>query len=505
MNQKAVLEVKDINKSFGEVHVLKGVNLSIRQGEIHALLGENGAGKSTIIKIISGVYTKDKGQVYIDGKEVDFTNPKDAMDAGIRVIHQEINTVQTLTVAENIFLGNYPRTAYGGIDWKQLNHNAKEVMGILGESIDVEEKVEKVSIAGQQMIEIAKALSVEPKILIMDEPTAALNDQETEQLFEVLERLRKKGVSIIYITHRFSEVYRLADSVTVMRDGETVAALPIAEVDDDVLVGLMVGQNKSAKFEKKELPRGEELFRVEDLAVEGCLKDISLTIHRGELVVIFGLVGAGQTELCRAIFGDLAYDKGSVWLQGQQVKINTIRDACRAGIGYVSDDRKSEGIIPLMSVQENICIPSYPGKLSNGLGIIKDKQAKELAQQYYDKLRVKSAGLGQKIGSLSGGNQQKGLISRWLANDVKLLILNMPTRGVDVGARAEIYRIMEELAKQGVAVLTVSQEMPEVLGIADTIYVMHEGEITARIEREDATQELLMKHALGIGNKGDKS
>lgn len=505
MKQEIVLEVRDIDKSFGEVHVLRGVNLSIRKGEIHALMGENGAGKSTIIKIISGAYTKDKGTIMIDGKEVDFTDPKEAMDAGVRVIHQEINMVKTLTVAENIFLGNYPQTKYGGVDWKKLNDKASEVMSILGDSIDVRERVEKVSIAGQQMIEIAKALSVEPKILIMDEPTAALNDQETEQLFEVLDRLKQKGVSIIYITHRFSEVYRLADSVTVMRDGETVGMLPTTEINDDILVGMMVGQEKDAKFIKQELTRGEELFRIEGLAAEGKLKGIDLSVHRGEQVVIFGLVGAGQTELCRAIFGDLPFDKGSLWLQGKPLKIKNIRDACRQGIGYVSDDRKSEGIIPLLSVQENICLPSYPGKLSNRFGFIKGKQARQLAQKYYEKLHVRSAGMGQNIGSLSGGNQQKGIISRWLANDVKLLILNMPTRGVDVGARAEIYRIMEELAKEGVAVLTISQEMPEVLGIADTIYVMHEGRITARVEREDATQEFLMKHALGIGIRGTEN
>jgi len=502
MKKKTVLQVKDINKSFGEVHVLKGVNFSIIEGEIHALMGENGAGKSTIIKIISGVYTKDSGGISIDNNDIDFSNPKEAMEAGIRVIHQEINMVKTLTVAENIFLGNYPKTKYGKVDWKTLNAKAEEVMNILGEKINVREKVEKVSIAEQQMIEIAKALSVEPKILIMDEPTAALNDQETDKLFEVLDRLKKKGVSIIYITHRFSEVYRLADTVTVMRDGETVSTLPISKIDDDVLVSLMVGQEKNAKFIKKQMDIGEELFKIEGLTAAQKLKNINLKIHRGEIVVIFGVVGAGQTELCRAIFGDISFEEGSLWLHGQRINIKNIEEACKMGIGYVSDDRKSEGIIPLLSVWENICIPAYPRKLSNKFGFINNKFVRQVSKKYYDKLQIKSAGMGQKIGSLSGGNQQKGLISRWLANDVRLLILNMPTRGVDVGARAEIYRIMEELAQQGVAVLTVSQEMPEVLGIADTIYVMHEGEITACIEKENATQELLMKYALGIGVRG---
>lgn len=498
MEQNCILSVAGIYKSFGDVHVLKGVSLDIRKGEIHALVGENGAGKSTLIKIISGVYSKDDGEILLEGDEVSFTNPKEAMNAGIRVIHQEINMVTTLTVAENIFLGNYPKKVHGGIDWKLLNENARKVMEILGDTIDVSERVDRISIAQQQMVEIARAISVAPKILIMDEPTAALNDQETEHLFEMLEHLKREGVSIIYITHRFSEIHRLADRATVMRDGETVATLTAEEIDDDRMVSLMVGEEKSAKFVKKLRKPGEELFRVAHLSVEGKLHDISLTIHQGELAVIFGLVGAGQTELCQALFGMLPYQEGEFWLLGETLKIRSIRDALKCGIGYVSDDRKQEGIIPLMSVKENICLPSYPGKLSNRFGFIRDKEADRLTGTYYSKLHVKSAGIQQKIGSLSGGNQQKGLICRWLANDVKLLILNMPTRGVDVGARAEIYRSMEELAGQGVAVLTISQEMPEVLGVADTIYVMHEGRMTARVEREEATQENLMKYALGI-------
>lgn len=496
MNQ-AVLEVKNIHKTFGEVSVLKGVDFDIQKGEIHALVGENGAGKSTLIKIISGVYTRDSGFLHLEGKEMSFANPKDAMDAGIRVIHQEINMAQTLTVAENIFLGNYP-TRHGIIDWKELYKNARKVMEILGDSIDVEQKVSKVSIAEQQMIEIAKAVSVEPKVLIMDEPTAALNDQETESLFELLESLKKKGVSIIYITHRFSEICRLADRVTVLRDGESVATLTKDEISDDLLVKLMVGEGKAARYIKRATRKGGEIFRIEGLSAEGSLNNIRLSIRRGEIAVVFGLVGAGQTELCRVIFGDLPHTKGTLILDGKEVHINNVQDACREGIGYVSDDRKNEGIIPLLSVQENICIPSYPGKLSNQLGFIKKKTAKQTAQLYYNKLHVKSSGLGQKIGSLSGGNQQKGMICRWLANDVKLLILNMPTRGVDVGARAEIYRALEDLADQGVAVLAVSPEMQEVLALADVVYVMHEGMITGKVEGKDATQEKLMKLALGI-------
>ncbi|MEG1525390.1 MAG: sugar ABC transporter ATP-binding protein [Clostridia bacterium] len=493
-----VLEAKQICKSFGSVRVLENVNFDIRKGEIHALIGENGAGKSTIIKIISGVYTKDGGQLLLDGKERVFSTPKEAMDAGIRVIHQEINMVNTLTVAENIFLGSYPRAKNGAIDWKTMFADAEQALEVLGGRIDVKQKVSKLSIAKQQMIEIAKALSVEPKVLIMDEPTAALNDQETEQLFELLESLKRRGVSIIYITHRFSELYRLADRVTVLRDGENVATIEATQLDNDTLISMMVGENKVAKYSKKVIEKGEVIFQVEGLSIPGKLENINLSICRGEIAVVFGLVGAGQTELCRAIFGDLAYTQGKMWLNGQELKLHGIRQACKAHIGYVSDDRKNEGIIPLMSIKENVCLTAYMDKLKNRLGFVKRLDAKAIVQMLHDKLKIKSAGLSQKISALSGGNQQKTMICRWLANDVKFLVLNMPTRGVDVGARAEIYRALEDLVEQGVAVLIISPEMPEVLSIADTVTVMHEGRITGTLAREDATQEELMKLALEI-------
>lgn len=496
--KEAVLEVKQICKSFGDVQVLKNVDFEIRRGEIHGLVGENGAGKSTIIKIISGVYDKDGGEVCLDGRRVDFHSPKDAMDAGIRVIHQEINMVGTLTVAENIFLGNYPVTARGAVDWKRMYADAEKVLEVLGDPIDVRQKVSNLSIAEQQMLEIAKALSVEPKILIMDEPTAALNDQETDQLFELLESLKQRGVSIIYITHRFSEIYRLADRITVLRDGGNVATAAVCDIDNDTLVSMMVGEDKVAKYQKKEIEKGEEIFRIEGLSVPGKLSSIDLSIRRGELAVVFGLVGAGQTELCRAIFGDLPCTEGKMWLNGKELNIGSIQQACREHIGYVSDDRKNDGIIPLMSIQENICLTAYMEKLKTYLGFIRRKAAAETARTQHERLKIKSAGLNQKISALSGGNQQKGMICRWLANDVRLLVLNMPTRGVDVGARAEIYRSLEELAGRGVALLIISPELPEALSIADTVFVMHEGKITGRLSREEATQEALMKLALEI-------
>lgn len=377
--KEPVLEVKRVCKSFGDVPVLKNVNFEIQKSEIHGLVGENGAGKSTIIKIISGVYRKDSGEIYLDGQRTNFHTPKDAMDAGIRVIHQEINMVRALTVAENIFLGNYPAATRGVVDWRRMYADAEKVLEVLGDPIDVRQKVSELSIAKQQMIEIAKALRVEPKVLIMDEPTAALNDQETDQLFDLLESLKQRGVSIIYITHRFSEIYRLADRITILRDGGNVATVPVREIDNDALVSMMVGEDKVAKYQKKDIQKGEEIFSIKGLSVPDKLSNIEISIRWGEIVVIFGLVGAGQTELCRAIFGDLPYTEGQIWLHGKPLKISSIPQACREQIGYVSDDRKNDGIIPLMSIQENICLTAYLDKLKTRFGFVRRRLAADVA------------------------------------------------------------------------------------------------------------------------------
>jgi len=494
-----ILTAEGITKSFGEARVLKSVDFSLRSGEIHALMGENGAGKSTLIKIIAGDYTRDEGLVTLAGKQVMFASPKEALDAGLRVIHQEISLVGTMTVAENIYLGSFPLTANRMIDWAKMNRDAQEVLSRLGENIPVTKKVRSLTIAEQQIIEIAKAISVQPTVLIMDEPTAALNDQETANLFNLLRKLKESGVAIIYITHRFGEMYELADRATILRDGETVATLPVSEITDERLIKLMVGKETSSLFDRRQIEKGDEIFSIKNLTAPGKLENISLSIRKGELVVVFGLFGAGQNELCRAIFGDLPYESGEICLNNEILKINSVRDACKAGIGYVSDDRKGEGIIPLLSVQENICMPAYADKLRK-FGFLKLKEVKKVGRLFFDKLGVRCLGPQQAIGSLSGGNQQKCVIGRWIANDARLLVLNMPTRGVDVGARAEIYRIMEDMAEEGVAVLIVSLEMPEVLSIADRIYIMHEHRIVAEVDREKATQEYLLSMALGVSD-----
>lgn len=497
MDETNILVAQGINKSFGEARVLKNVDFSLKSAEIHALMGENGAGKSTLIKIMSGDYTKDSGTVLLNGEPVLIQSPKDAIDAGIRVIHQEINVVKTMTVAENILLGNFPLRANRTIDWRQLNDKARNVLSMLGEDIDVTARAGNLSIAEQQIVEIAKALSVQSKVLIMDEPTAALNDQETHKLFQLLRKLKAGGVAIIYITHRFSEMYELADRVTVMRDGETVGTMAVENVTDEKLVQMMVGKEKNAVFHRNVHPAGEEVFAIRGLNVTGSLQDINLHVKRGELVVIFGMVGAGQSELCRAIWGDLRIYSGDILLHGRKLNIQSIRDACVQGIGYVSDDRKNEGIIPLQSVQENICLSAYARKLKKH-GFVRRKKAKALAQSYFEKLQVKCKSMEQPIASLSGGNQQKCVLGRWLANDSQVMVLNMPTRGVDVGARAEIYRTLEDLAARGVAVLIISLEMPEVVSIADRVYVMRDFRVVAEVAREEITQETLLYHAFGL-------
>ena len=498
MEQAYVLEARDISKSFGEAQVLKNVDFSLRAGEIHALMGENGAGKSTLIKIISGDYSKDSGTIFIEGEAAKVEDPHTAIQMGIRVIHQEINTVRPMTVAENIYLGNFPRKKNGLIDWGKLYRDASAVLEEMGEEIQVTRKLSDLSIAEQQIVEIAKALSVRPKVLIMDEPTAALNDQETDKLFELLQRLASSGVAIIYITHRFSEVYKIANRVTVMRDGEKVGTLDVTELTDEKLVKMMVGKDVAGSFQRKQLDIGEEIFTVKHLSAAGSIQDINLHVCRGEIVVIFGLFGAGQRELCRAVFGDIPLTAGEIDIKGKKVVINSVSDACNQGIGYVSDDRKAEALIPLLSVKKNITLTALWSKLRTKLGFIMRDEETRLAQANFNMLNVKCNSIDQQIGSLSGGNQQKSIICRWLANDAEVLLLNMPTRGVDVHARMEIYNTLEGLAARGVAVLVVSLEMPEVLSIADRIYVMRENRVVAEVPRAEASQELLLRYALGV-------
>ncbi len=502
---EALLTAKEINKSFGTAHVLRDMSFSLYSGEVHGLLGENGAGKSTLMKIIGGDYTKDSGELFFEGKPVHIHSPADSLALGIRIIYQEFNLLKDLTVAENIYVGDIPRKSNRLIDWKKMFSDAEHLLLDLGIDIDVRKKVSQLSVAEQQMVEISKALSKEARILIMDEPTAALSDQETEKFFEIVRSLKEKGLAIVFITHRLSEHHALSDRITVLRDGQTVGSLLIKDTTDDIMVQMMVGRELSDLYPRHRVEPGEVIFEAKDLYVNEGIKDISFNIRKGEIVSFFGLMGAGQEEICEAIIGSIPLKGGTMMLNGEELKVKNLTVANEKKIGYVSSNRKTEGLIPAQTLCTNITIASLK-KLSKFL-FIDAKEEKNVADQWIDRMKIRCKDQKQLIASLSGGNQQKAMIARWITNDSKLLILNMPTRGVDVGAKAEIYTILEELTKQGVAVLVFSLELAEIIGISDRIYVLCDGSVTAEVPYKDADQDILMKHAvskytLGGGSHG---
>jgi len=490
-----ILEAKDINKSFGIAHVLRDVSFDLKSGEIHGLIGENGAGKSTLMKIIGGDYHLDSGELFFDGEPVVINTPAESLALGIRIIYQEFNLSSSLTVAENIYLGNLPLTKNGLVDWEKTNQQAEELLLELGIQVDVREKVSDISVAEQQLVEIAKALSREARVLIMDEPTAALSDQETDKLFEIVRGLRDKGIAIVFITHRLSEQFELSDRVTVLRDGEAVGTIATKDATNDILVKMMVGRELTDLYPRHRNEPGEIIFEAEDLHVNERIKDVSFNIRKGEIVTFFGLMGAGQDEICKSIIGDPPVKSGKMRLYGEDLTIANLRQANIKGLGYVSSDRREEGLIPEMELQGNITVAALK-RLFGSLGIINKEKEEGVVDHWIEQLAIRCTSQLQKIALLSGGNQQKAMIARWLANDIKLLILNLPTRGVDVGAKVEIYRLLEELANEGVAILVFSLELPEVLGISDRIYVLCEGEIMAEVPIAEADQDMLMKHAV---------
>ena len=490
-----IFEAKNINKSFGTAHVLKDVSFELRPGEIHGLIGENGAGKSTLMKIIGGDYTLDSGELFYEGEPVNIKSPPDSLELGIRIIYQEFNLARALTVAENIYMGHLPRTKNGMVDWKEMNRSAEKLLADLGILVNVREKVSDISVAEQQLVEIAKALSQEARILIMDEPTAALSDQETDKLFAIVRGLREKGISVVFITHRLSEQFQLSDRITVLRDGEAVGTLDIKDATNDILVRMMVGRDLADLYPRHRTEPGDIIFEAEDLQINDRVKNISFNIRKGEIVTFFGLMGAGQDEICKAILGDPPLLSGTMKLHGEELKVDNLRQANKKGLGYVSSDRRDEGLVPVMGLQGNITLAALK-KLFGSVGLIKNKTEYDVAGDWIGRLGIRCSSQNQQIALLSGGNQQKAMIARWLTNEIRLLILNLPTRGVDVGAKVEIYKLLEELAKEGVAILVFSLELPEVLGISDRIYVLCEGEVIAEVPIEEADQDILMKHAV---------
>ncbi len=495
MNNDVILETKHIRKVFPGVVALDDVHFALRRGEVHILLGENGAGKSTLMKILSGAYQKTAGQIVLDGKEIEIKNPRHAQELGISTIYQEFNLVPHLSAGENIFLGREPMRLPGIIDRRKLFEAAQKILRDLGVEISARAPVKNLGVAEKQMVEVAKALSLDAKILIMDEPTSALTEREIKELFATIRRLKEKGISIIYISHRLEELFEIGDRVTVLRDGKYAGACKISEITKAELVRLMVNRELTEKFPKRAAQRGEAILQVENLCRDGILKDISFSLHRGEVLGIAGLLGSGRTELARAIFGVDKTDAGAVYVKGRRQKIGSPRAAINSGIGFLTEDRKLQGLILVLSVKENISLPNLDR--SSKFGILNLKDEEKTANDYVQELRIKTPNLNQKVMLLSGGNQQKVVLSKWLSCRADILIFDEPTRGIDVGAKVEIYQLMNRLTAEGVGIIMISSELPEILGMSDRILVMHQGRMAGEFAAGEANQEKILQCALG--------
>jgi ABC-type sugar transport system ATPase subunit len=484
----SLLEVSGVSKSFGPVKVLKGISFDVRPGEVHALLGENGAGKSTLIKIVAGVILADEGEVKLQGKAVRFSSPREAAAAGIATVYQELLLFPDLTVAENIYLGHAPKTRWGTLDWNAMRAGARALLDSLDSpDLDVDATVGKLSVANRQRVEIAKALSQNAKLVIMDEPTAALADADARRLMEVVKRLRERGVGIIYVSHRLPEIFALADRVTVLRDGTYVGTKPIAEVTEGDLVSMMVGRAIDHLFPKVDTTPGETVLEVRNLCYRDVVQDISFSLRAGEIVGIAGLVGSGRTETALTIFGITPATAGEILIDGRPVTIGSPDDARRLKIAYVPEDRGSQGLIRPQTIRENVSL-AILDRIAKAFVVDRPREG-SLARQAIERFGIRTRGPEQRVKQLSGGNQQKVVLAKWVATEPRVLIMDEPTRGIDVGAKAEIHALMSRLAGQGLAVLMISSELPEVLGMSDRVLVMRGGRIVAGFERKDATPD----------------
>ncbi|WP_157455905.1 sugar ABC transporter ATP-binding protein [Carnobacterium maltaromaticum] len=487
--------MKNIYKAFGTNAVLEGVNFDTHGGEIHALMGENGAGKSTMMNILTGMHKKDQGTILINGKEHSYTNPKEAEEHGVSFIHQEMNTWPQMTVLENLFIGKEMKNKIGFIRSKEMKTLALKTFKELGITMDLDADVQTLSVGQQQMIEIAKALMTDCQVLIMDEPTAALTDREIRMLFKIIQHLKTKEVAIIYISHRMEEIFEISDRITVMRDGMTVDTTLTKETNVDDVVRKMVGREISDYYPKKNAEIGETVFEVKNLSGTSGFENISFSVKSGEIVGFSGLMGAGRTEIMRGIFGIDPISQGEIILEGKKVQLKNPSTAIKAGVGFLTENRKEEGLVLDFSIKDNISLPSIDEFRVRGL--IDTKTEDEFVQLLMKRLTVKAQNEDISAGSLSGGNQQKVVLAKWIGIGPKVLILDEPTRGVDVGAKREIYQLMNELAERGVAIVMVSSDLPEVLGVSDRILVVHEGKIAGELSRTAATQEKIMNLATG--------
>ncbi len=487
-----LLRMEQIDKRFSGVHALDHIDFDLYAGEVHILLGENGAGKSTLVKILSGAIPRDDGRIIIQGKEIHHLTPAYSRELGIGMVYQELSLVPGLTVAENIFLGQLPRNNLGIVDWSKMVEQARESLAKLGVAIDPRIEVRKLDVAEQQLSEIARVLTREPKILLLDEPTSALSGTERTRLFEIIDRLRQRGVGIVYISHHLDEVPLVGQRVTVLRDGRSIGTLPVEEARRETLISMMVGRKLTEQYPKKRVELGEVGLKVDSLSVDGRLESVSLELREGEILGIFGLMGAGQAVLARAIFGLEPLSHGRIYLRGQEIALKSPSDAIRHGLGLLTRDRR-ESLVPMLPIPPNITLASLSQYSLRQ--ILKLKTETRTASTYVRDLRIQPSALDRAVVYLSGGNQQKVVLARWLFSEARFMIFDEPTRGIDVGTKAEVFSLMEDLTQKGVGIIMISSEMPEILAMADRIFVMRYGRITAEYQAGEATQEMLLQSA----------
>ncbi len=490
-----IVEFSAVAKHFGGVQALRGVDLRLFPGEVHALVGENGAGKSTLVKILAGIYRPDSGVVRVGGAAVELRSPTQAQALGIAVVQQEPMLFPDLDVAENVFMGRHPRDRFGRIDWKRIYREVDQLLASLDVTLSSHTPVQGLSVAEQQLVEIARALSIQARVLVLDEPTAALSSHEVEELFTIVKQLRERGVAILFVSHRLEEIFAIADRLTVFRDGTHIITAPVGEMNTEEIIKHMVGRELSNLYPKSAAEIGEVVLEVRQLTRPGVFADIHFQLRRGEILGFSGLVGAGRTEVARVLFGIDQAESGEIWLKGKKVRIRSPQQAMSYGIAYVPEDRHEQGLVMNFSIAANITLAIL--QQVSHLGLLDSRREQKIASEYSNQLRIRSSGVEQLVNALSGGNQQKVVLSKWLATNPLVLILDEPTRGIDVGAKAEVHRIISELAAKGLAIILISSELPEVLAMADGVLVLHEGRVTGTFTRSEATQERVMFAATG--------
>ena len=491
-----VLEMRNVTKRFPGVLALNNVQFDLRPGEVHCLVGENGAGKSTLMKILAGAQPMDSGEILLSGDPVHIYSPHHAQQLGISMIYQEFNLSPYLSVAENIFLGREPRLGRTPfINWSKMYGDAREILARIRVDLDVKKPINECSVAQQQMVEIGKAISFNAKIIVMDEPSATLTEHELEALFDLIKTLRRQGIGLVYISHRLEEIFEVGQRVTVMRDGEYIGTHEVCDVKRDDIIKMMVGRELKDEFPKEVFPQGRETLRIEGLTRQGAFRDVSFCLHAGQIVGLTGLVGAGRTEVARAIFGADKIDAGQIYLDERPITVRSPQDAIRQGIGLLTEDRKGQGLVLGMTVRENTTLANLKSLVK--ILFVDRRRERAVTEQYIRELQIKTPSVEQVTQNLSGGNQQKVVLGKWLFTQSRILIFDEPTRGIDVGAKVEIYKLMNELARKGVSILMISSELPEVIGMCDRVLVMHEGRLAGELAREDLTQERIMRLATG--------